>query len=281
MELIKTRILQYLDHFQDIDYLAQIVNSISVVKLFNIIDELLKSEDSDKVRLTCNFIQDLVLLAPPHPDCKNFGQDFLESSIITTLEELVFSSNHFTRNQVIYTLGKTSSYRSIPALNQAFNKFLDTDPILLPRLVFEMGWLGAENFRSLVDPIISSPIFMTRWAVISMLPGFFGDDAQDELFPGRLRCLEQLRGDSNPLIQAEAEYEYQLLKFRSNMHNLPKADRKKQLKLLGQQYKPVYCFDHMSMMFENYLYTKEITEYSIDDLVIFISNITQSRPIQD
>lgn len=276
MEPIATRILQYLDYLQDVDYFEQIINSISVVKLFNIIDELLKSEDNETVRFTCIFIRDLVLLSPPYPDYKNFGQDFLESSIVTTLEELVFSSNHFTRNQAIYTLGKTGSHRSIPALNRAFNKFLDTDPVLLPRLVFEMGWLGAENFRLLVDPIISSPIYMTRWAVIPMLSGFFGADAEDESFQGRLRCLEQLCGDSNPLIQAEAEYEYQLLKFCNNIHNLPKRDHKKQRKILEQQYKPAYCFDYISMMFENYLYTNGATEYSIDDLEIFISNRTQS-----
>jgi hypothetical protein len=278
MEPIATSILQYLDHLQDVDYFPQIVNSISAVKLFKIIDELLKSGDDEIVQLTCIFIRDLVLLGPPHPDCENFGQDYLESSIITTLEELIFSPNHFTRAQVIYTLGKTGSYKSISALNQAFSKFLNTDPILLPRIVFEMGWLGAENFRSLVEPIISSPIYMTRWAVIPMLPGFFGDDLQDELFQGRLKCLEQLRRDSNPLIRAEAEYEYQLFKFHSNMHNLSKTDRKKQRKALEKQYKPSCCFDCMSMRFGNYLHTQGMTEYSIDDLEIFISNMTQSIP---
>lgn len=274
MEPIATSILQYLDHLQDADYFPQIINSISAVNLLKIINDLLKSGDDETVRLTCIFIRDLVLLSPPHPDCENFGQDYLESSIITTLEELIFSPNHFTRSQVIYTLGKTGSSKSIPALNQAFSKFLNTDPILLPRIVFEMGWLGAENFRSLVEPITNSPIYMTRWAIIPMLPGFFGDDLQD----GRLACLEQLRRDSNRLIQEEAEYEYQLFEFRSNMHNLPKTDRRKQRKALEQQYKPAFCFDYMSMRFGNYLHTEGMTEYSISDLEIFISNMTELLP---
>jgi hypothetical protein len=274
MEPIATSILQYLDRLQDDEYFPRIVNSISAVNLLKIINELLKSGDDETVRLTCIFIRDLVLLGPPHPDCENFGKDYLESSIITTLEELIFSPNHFIREQVIYTLGKTGSSKSIPALNQAFSKFLNTDPILLSRIVMEMGWLGAENFHSLVEPIVSSPIYMTRWAIIPMLPGFFGDDLQ----VGRLACLEQLRRDSNPLIQAEAEYEYQLLKFHGNMHNLSKTDRKKQRKALKQQYKPACCFDYMSMMFGNYLYTGGMTEYSISDLEIFISNMTRSLP---
>jgi hypothetical protein len=276
MESIATSILQYLDHLQDSDYFAQIVNFVSAKKLFNTIDELLKSEDPETVRLTCIFIRDLLLLGPGHPDCQNFGQDYLESSIVKTLEKLIFSQNHFTRNQVVFTLGKTGSYRSIPILNQAFSKFLNTDPILLPRLVFEMGWLGAGNCRSLIDQIISSPIYITRWAIIPMLPGFFGDEVQvqNELFQGRLACLEQLCQDSNHLIQSEAKYEYELLKFHSNMHNSTKTDRKKQRKILEQQYKPACSFDRMSMMFDNYLYTKGVTDYSIDELEIFISNMT-------
>jgi hypothetical protein len=118
MEPIATRILQYLDHLQDIDYFAEIVNSVSAIKLFNIIDELLQSADSEIVLLTCGFIRDLVLLGPGHPDCQNFGQDYWDSSIIITLEKLIFSSNHFIRNQVVFTLGKTGSRRSIPALHQ-------------------------------------------------------------------------------------------------------------------------------------------------------------------
>jgi hypothetical protein len=275
MEPIATSILQYLDHLQDIDYLAQIINSVSGKMLCQIIDELLRSEDNQTVRFTGVFIRDLVLLGTQHPDCSEFVKDYLESSIIITLEYLLSSPNHFTRLEAVYTLGKVCSYSSIAHLDQAFIKFRDTDPMLLPRLVFEMSWLGADNFWALIDSMSNSPVYVTRWAIIGVFESCCGENVrtQDELFQGKLKYLEKLRGDSNLLIQAESEYEHRLLTFRSKMHDLSKADRKKQRKILDQQCKPACRFDQVSMMFGNHLYTKGMTAYFIDELELFIANM--------
>jgi HEAT repeat protein len=278
METTATSILNYLDYLQDVDYLATLVNSVSSVELCNIINELLQSENIETVSSTCLFIRDLALFGLQHPDCKTFVQGNSWAAIVTIIEQLLFSQNHFIREQAIYTLGKTGSYSSIPVLNQAFNAFRDIDPLLLPRLIGEMGWLGAENLWALLDSMISSPVYITRWAVLSVLPEFGGDDAQvqNELFQGKFKCIEQLHQDSNPLIQAEAEYEYQLLKFRSEMHNIPKAERKKNRKNLERYYKPAFCYDGISIRFTNYLYTKGLTQYSVDELEAFISTMTQA-----
>ena len=279
MKTIEASVLHYLDYLQDVDYLAAIVNSASAAKLCNIINELLQSGDIETVDSTCLFIRDLVLYGSRHPDSERFVQDYPKSSIVTTLEQLLFSPNHFIRRQAVYTLGKTCSYGSIEALNQAFSALRDTDPILLPRVIGEMGWLGAENFWALLDSMMSSPVYLTRWAVIAVLHEFVGDDAQvqDELFQSKLRCVEQLRQDSNVLIQAEAEYEYQLLKFRSELCNLPKTDRKKKRKALEKQYKPAFCFDYISSLFTNYLYKEALTQYSVGELEAFTSNTIQAN----
>ena len=274
MELIATRILHCLNYLQDIDYVAQIVNSTSQAKLCNIINELLQSQDSETVGLTCLFIRDLVISGSRHPDCDKFVQDYSKSSIIKTLENLLFSQNHFIRCQAVYTLGKTDSYSSIFALNQAFHVFRDTDPILLPRLIGEMGWLGTDRFWSLLDSMIDSPIYITRWAAIAVLKEFNSGDegSRDELFQGKLKCIEKMRRDSNLLVQAEAEYEYQFLKFRSESYDLLKTDRKRQRKALERQYRPAVRFSYISNMFKNHLYDKGLNQYSIDELEEFISD---------
>ncbi len=270
--------MHYLDYLHDIDYLAAIVNSVSDTELCNIINRLLQLEDNEIVSSTCLFIQDLVLLSSRHPDCKKFVKGYPESSIVKTLEQLLFSPSHFIRKQAVYALGKTCSYKSVPVLNKAFNVFRDTDPILLPRLIGEIGWLGAENFWVLLDEMIGSQVYITRWAVIDVLCEFVDDDARvhSELFQSKLRCIQQLRQDSNILVKSQAEYEYQLLKFRSSIYELPKSERKKKRKDVERQYKPVYYFDQISIAFVNFLYSKRRTQYSIAELEAFILNITQS-----
>ncbi|TWH49900.1 HEAT repeat domain-containing protein [Dulcicalothrix desertica] len=274
--MIKSKILHYLNHLQDVDYLAEIVNSISDTELCNIINELLQSGNDEIFGSTCLFIRDLLVLGSRPHNREKFVKGYPESLIVKNLEQLLFSPNHFTRKQVVYTLGKACSYSSTTVLNQAFNTYRDTDPILLPRLIGEMAWLGAENFWELLDSIMSSQVYMTRWAVIGVLSEFVGDDAQvkDELFQSKLRCTEQLRQDSNILIQSEAEYEYQLLQLRSLTYNLPRAERKKKRKDLERQYKPAFCFTRMSSAFTNHLYTNGLAQYSVAELEAFILDMT-------
>lgn len=276
MEMIQNKILHYLNHLQDVDYLAEIVNSVSDTELCNIINELLQSGDDEILGSTCLFIRDLLVLGSRPHNREKFVKGYPESSIVKNLEQLLFSPNHFTRKQVVYTLGKACSYSSTEVLNQAFNTYRDTDPILLPRLIGEMAWLGAENFWELLDSMMSSFLYMTRWAVIGVLSEFVGDDPQiqDELFQSKLRCTEQLRLSSNILIQSEAEYEYQLLQFRSSTYNLPRAERKKKRKDLERQYKPAFYFTHISSAFTNHLYTNGLTQYSVAELEAFILNMT-------
>ncbi|KAM3113860.1 hypothetical protein [Phormidesmis sp. 146-33] len=113
MELIVNGILYYLDHLQDVDYLAAIVNSTSSSKLCNIIVELLQSKNAETVHLTCLFVRDLILIGSRHPDSKKFVQEYPESPIVKILEQLLLSDNHFTRKQAVYTLGKTCNYSSL------------------------------------------------------------------------------------------------------------------------------------------------------------------------
>lgn len=276
--MLKAKILQYLAHLQDIDYLAAIVISTPLPELCNTINTLLQSEDDETVGLTCLFITDLVLFGKRHCDCKEFVEKYPQSSIIETLEQLAFSTNHFTCKQAIYTLGKTCSYNSIDILNQAFAQLRDSDPLVLPRLIGEMGWLGANNFWELLDSMMSSKVYTTRWGVIDVLHEFNGNtpQVQDELFQRKCIYVEKLRQDLNTYVRSEAEYEYQLLKFRSETYELARAERKKKRKDLERQYKPKLSFAYVSSAFANYLYAREVKQYSISELEEFIAALERT-----
>lgn len=276
-KMIATSILKYLSYIEDTEYLTAIVTSTSLEELYNIICGLLRADDFETFDLTCLFIRDMVLIGNRVPACKEFVESYPESAIVETLERLLLSDNHFIRRQTIYTLGKTCSYSSVEALSQAFNILRDVDPILLPRLIGEMGWLGAENFWELIEDMMTSQVYLTRWAVIEALSQF-GDDAQaqDEMFQSKYQCFDRLRQDSNLLVRAEAEYEYQLLLIRRETHKLPEAERKKKRQELGR-HQPVY-FSTIESVFENYLYTNDLHQYSVDELEAFIEGMKCDRP---
>jgi hypothetical protein len=143
---IELKILSYLDDgFEDTDYIATIVNSLDFSNLATLICRLLKSEP-EVFEMTALFLRDTLVCGYRNDACQQFRDDYLGSTIVSTLEELVFVHNHFIRSHAIYTLGKTCSYSSKNVLVAAFGRFIDTDPLLLDRLINEMGWLGLEVY---------------------------------------------------------------------------------------------------------------------------------------
>ena len=279
METIANQILNSFSFFQDSDRFAAVVNSTSSEELCNIINGLLRSEYFDKVGYTCGFIRDLVMFGRGNPDCERFVKDYLEYSIIETLEELLFSPYHHIRQLTIYTLGKICSYKSLPALNRAFTAFRDTDPILLPRLISEMNWLGEPNFWELINSMMKSSVYITRWAVIDILGKSAEIQMEDELYPEKFQYIELLRGDSNILVRTQAEYEYQLLKVRREILNLPKPQRRKRRKEVERKYKPNLCFYHVEMSFRNYAGKNKLRQCSLGELEAFILNLTNNSQV--
>lgn len=275
IEVVKASIFKYLAHLHDADYMGAIATSMPLAEFWHILSLLLQSEDNETVGLTTLFITDLVMAGSHHPQCAEFSEQYPNSLVVKTLEQMVFSLNHYICTVAVYTLGKTCSYSSVEAINRAFFKLRDVAPLALPRLMGEMGWLGAENFWELLESMIYSPVYATRWAVLDILHEFIGDDAreEDELYQCKYRFVEKLRQDSNIYVRLEAEYEYQLLKFRSESHGLPKAERRRQRKNLQRQYQPTHCFAEISGKFTNDLYNKGLKEYSVSELESFIDTL--------
>ncbi|MCT7972248.1 HEAT repeat domain-containing protein [Laspinema olomoucense] len=273
--MVKTNILNYLSYLNDSDYIAEIVSSLGADET---LIQLLHSEELETIAATCLFITDAVLLGSQNQICQEAWESHSKGAIVPELERLVLSDNHFIRQQVIYTLGKICSYDSIPILLRAFHQFRDQDPILLPRLVGELFWLGVDHPGDVIQSMIASPQYLTRWAVLKILPEFIHNspDETDERFLMRYKFCESLCDDSNFLIQAEAKYEYQFLKLnlRRRQENLSKSEYKKQKKEL-QRLKPGLSFFQVSGQFNNYLYENRLYNYSIEELETFVGQLME------
>jgi hypothetical protein len=255
------KILNYLEFLQDIDYLAGIVNSTTGAELCRVIDELLRSDDHETVSSACLFVRDLVLLGKETPNCQRFVEQYIQSLIVKTLEELVLSPHHFISQSVTYTLGKICSYKSIHALNAAFAVLKDTAPLVLPRIVGEIVWLGGEP-ENLIDSMLNSRSYTTRWAVFDIL---------EELHLSH--GIERLRQDSSVYVHSEGEYRYQLLELHNTKDKLSNVEYKRQKRSLEQKYKPVLSFAKTKFLFENYLSTMQLPKYSVHKLEVFIMTI--------
>ncbi|MBD2300271.1 HEAT repeat domain-containing protein [Nostoc sp. FACHB-190] len=273
--MLETKIINYLSHLGDSDYMAEVATSPDAIET---LIKMLQNHDPDVVGYAGLFITDFVLSCSRNETCKISWETQLEPVIIPELERLVFAENHFIRRQVIYTLGKICSYESVPVLLQAFYEYRESDPILLPRLLGELFWLGVENRSDILASMVNSQYYTTRWAVINLLGEFMYNSAseQDATFSMKYNFSDKLRNDSHPLVQAEAEYEYQLLVLqnRKMQENMSKSDYKKQRKDL-KKLEPYFCFSDVVNLFSYYMSTNNLFTYTIQELETFIDNKIQ------
>jgi hypothetical protein len=268
MQPLCDRVLDYEKHFSESQYLNDLVSSVSTTDLFATIVQLLQTADQPTILTTLLFIQDLILWYPDEKR-KSIRTDYENSSVVRAIEALLITGDHWTRKQAGYVLGKTGSCSSLPAMTAAFYHWLDRDPLMLPHLLGELGWLGAENFDTLRDAMLESPTVATRWGAIRLVEDFYPDD-DEPLRQDKQSLWDKLRQDSNPLVRQEAEYAYQIQYLRLHQESLDKTTRRKQRKEIERQYTPKINYDRLSCQFEFELSQSGKLDYSIEELKAYI-----------
>ncbi len=264
-EEIERQILRYLDNgFEDTDYIAKIVNSQPFSNLAELICKLLKSSNEDTFSMTGLFLRDAILYGNRNEDCHQFIAAYSDSAIVRTLEELVFSDNYVIQNEAIYALGKTCSYSSKTVLSQAFDRFRDSHPLLLTRLLGEMGWLGVENLEHCIEQMANSYSYLTRWAAVQLIHLNDDDKLPD--------WAESLRKDECELIRLEAEYECQRILKRLQTPILSKIEQRQLAKAI-KKIEPEISFFGTCVRFSNHLANNGLRQYTVADFEAYVDTL--------
>jgi hypothetical protein len=265
MELTQ-QILKYWGESEDLDDLAI---AVPVDDLFTAIVELLQSSDAEILSQALFFAKDMISWQTS--EARNTVRAaYPESIVVKAIEALLWSAHHRIRKQAGYTLGKTCSYSSVPAMIEAFHQWRDRDPLMLPFFIGELAWLGAENFHDLVGEMISSPCFTTRWAAVDCLSRFGGPRRQQQ------QRWDYLRLDRHELVRQEAAYEYRVYLFRvrggKEFYSEPSFEVTTERQAIDQKYQPAVFFSNVKVQFTNYLHELGQTDYTIGQLETFIEN---------
>ncbi|MDB9513953.1 HEAT repeat domain-containing protein [Kamptonema animale CS-326] len=272
--MFEIKISKYINYLGDTEYMADVVTSPGAV---NSLIKLLQSNEREIISDTCFFIRDFVLSCSKNHICRQSWESQLKSAIIPELENLLFADNHFIRKDAVYTLGKICSYDSIPVMLNAFYKLRDRDPILLPRLIGELFWLGINNPWDVINSMAVSDRYITRWAVVDVLGKFSCNSPNDEDFLRAHRLCDLLRRDAHSLVREEAEYNYQFLELQRRKHqeNISKAEYRQQSKEL-KKISIFLHFNNIGNQFCNYMYARNLHTYTSEELENFINNLKNS-----
>lgn len=113
----------------------------------------------------------------------------------STLANALVAPRFAIRSAAIYTFGKMTFKEDLRLLRGVLDRYLDRDPILLPKLIAEMCWLGlGEETEPVLARVRGHGSYLTRWS-------FFGTDHSDS----HDECTE-LANDPSELVRAEARW---------------------------------------------------------------------------
>ena len=274
---IRELILGYVEHVKDFTYMESLLAMADIDTVFDELAELLGSENGEQASIANLFIRDIALLAPEHIG-REFKRKIRDSYLIEALNSNIFSKNHFVRYDSIYTLGKLGITRSINLLIEAFHTYKETDPIILPGLVFELFWLQENDDWEIVGSLLQSPNYPTRWSTLRILDHTvyqYPNDPKPAKF--KKSCIKKLIKDENQLIQQEAIYQNLKLEYAEKTLDLPKKEKRIILKKEVESFKPSICFMNVQIQFTNYLIETKKTSYTINELKSFIDKMSQKR----
>lgn len=271
---VQEQIAQYLDHLEDWNYVEAILNATDLQTLFATITLILCSRNEDNIKGANLFLRDVVLLAPEQIS-QNFKANFPPQTIIKALEDNVFANNWFVRSDSVCTLGKLGLTMSIPTLVKAFNQSIETDPLLLPELFFELSWLQGESDWALLSKALHSHHYLSRWAALPEIGRHFVDPGKIEGFSQQKELVKSMLDDLNGYVKQEAQYEYQRLLYLQKAKGASRKE-KKQLKRELDQYEPPVMFMDVEIQFGNYLYNSSQRDYQLSELEDFVDRLLVS-----
>jgi hypothetical protein len=263
---IELRILNYLDDgWENKQYILETIDASPPSHSIDSICKLLRSTQSETFRVTALFVRDTIRLTEfSSPDLRLFHDLYPSSDIITVLEQSIFSDDYFIRSESILTLGSTYSYNSKNVLSSAFEKFRDSDPLLLHLLISVMESLEVSKINSYINSIVSSPSYLTRWSIVEKI-----HEAVHDEIPS---WVETLRQDECELIRAETEYEYQTKIKSLQTPILSKAEQRQRAKDI-KKIKPAISFSMLRMQFCNYLSRQGLSKYTVYELERYVDEL--------
>lgn len=246
-----------LDYFRDQEeplYLPTVLSEAGVDGLVRSLLALLRSEDTEHNASACLWLRDMLLMEQKHPVTRAVRAGLPTSELLAQLHHMVW--NPITCANVVYTLGKICSEESLPVLEQAISFYQEQDPLnLLPVLLCETRWLSSRPRWDLLEGVLNSSFYLTRWAGLNRLMqyGRFQDEG-----PEADRYLAGLRQDEHAQVRAEAEYEYQALQLRKRIRELTKPEQKEQRRQLRAQ-EPAVRFLDLQCRFGHYARERQLT----------------------
>jgi len=267
---LKELIISYIDFIEDSEYVLSIFQNQETKEIYRNLIVLLKSNNLEKIGSATLFLRDICLkglLTIPEEITITFRELLPESGVFNALNENLYSKKIAVRSDTIYTIGKIGFRQNASLLVQAFAHYYENDPILIPNLLRELDWLTKNKIWNCVEKLIKHPEYIFRWSIVDLFTPYCGDLHYNKI----VHFLTILSKDKNKFVANEANYHLQSKLLDKAKKNLNKSQFKQEVKRINSLESQATFLD-ITLGFDKYLYNNKLDDYSINELIKFITN---------
>jgi len=125
------------------------------------------------------------------------------SKLLDMSHRWLFMEPSRRREAMIYVMGKLTDKQYLPLLNKAFDYYKDTDPFIMERLMFELGWLEDQDYDEKFNYLVTHENFVFRLTCIEAVQGGAMQGEQVSI-----DMLNRLKNDPHPAVVAAAREDY-------------------------------------------------------------------------
>jgi hypothetical protein len=268
----ETTLAAYPAHLQDEAFVDAALQCHGAARLVDAAARLVHSLDPQQVADATLFVRD-VSTGVFRPDLTQaFRACLPNSGLFEGLARCLDAPVFRLRADAVYTFGKLSCPENLGWLDRAFEARRDTDPLLMPPLLFEARWLshddGAHERR--IRTLAASPQDFSRWAALAVIEGM-GLQAQAPWVDGLLADLAQ---DAFGPLREEAAYRRADLGWRlrhSQLTPAERADQRAQLKSERKRVQALRPQQEFAGLPIRFWFEHPQPDYSVADLDAFLA----------
>ncbi|MCY1064494.1 hypothetical protein OV090_06965 [Nannocystis sp. RBIL2] len=251
-------IARYIDHLEDRAWIEQLVEGHGVPQVLRGISELVVDGAPGPAHNALTLARDLGMRGIVDPDLTSRVRAEMPALLFPSLQRGLQATAYSVRAGVVYTIGKLSFDDQAQLLRDAFEQFLDRDPLLLPRIFFELHWLLPGPEWSYIRRLTEAPHRLIRWSALAAIepyPCGPGDDALAQ----KQQTYERLATDPFEPLAAESRHRLAALLRGTEADGSP------------QLVKPGLTFEAVELRFTNRL--PPAADYTIEELDAFVVSL--------
>jgi hypothetical protein len=275
---LRDSVTHYIDHLEDAAWVESLVGQYGLVQVLQSCIDVLTEQNPSDVHQVTTLLLDIGRTGVMMKD--DFVAEvraLMPAGVLPGLRSLLRAPDLSVRMGAIGTIGRLSFAAEAEALRHAFPSYLDRDPLCLPRLLRELGWLGDHRgVDARVKRMIGHKHYLFRWSALEYLDSMSlpSQPAEREL-RRRSAWLRTLSRDPAPPVAAEASHQLAELEFEIAGRQAawrPKAEWRNKRRAL-EKARPPMTFSLVEIRFLNNMARRKQADYTIEELDTFVRGL--------